>query len=164
MKLRELVLHKSLLFYTVIGVSNTLLTMGMEFILNNVFGLPYWWVTSIPFAITSVTSFVFNRRFSFKEHRGGFRTDMLKFYALFIACYLLAFRVAKPLAIKLMSDANASEKAIHNVSIIVGQCVFTPLNYLGQRFLVYRKKQTPPRPEDETAVEDIAEEDASSEE
>lgn len=160
MKIKELLLHKSLLFYTIIGVSNTLFTMGLEFILNNVFGLPYWWVTSIPFAITSVTSFVFNRRFSFKENRGNFWTDMLKFYALFIACYLVAFCVAKPLAIKIMSDANASEKAIYNVSIIVGQCVFTPLNYFGQRFLVYRKTETPPRPEDEAAVEPDDVEDA----
>ena len=163
MKLKELVLHKSLLFYTIIGMSNTLLTMGLEFILNNVFGLPYWWVTSIPFAITSVTSFVFNRKFSF-DSKGNFWTDMLKFYALFIACYLLAFCVAKPLAIKLMSDANASEKAIHNVSIVVGQCVFTPLNYLGQRFIVYRAKKTPPRPEDEAACEDIAEDGDGAEE
>ena len=163
MKLKELILHKSLLFYTIIGVSNTLLTMGLEFILNNVFGLPYWCVTSIPFAITSVTSFVFNRRYSFRSN-GNFWTDMLKFYVLFIACYLIAFCVAKPLAIKLMSDANASEKAVHNVSIVVGQCVFTPLNYLGQRFLVYRKKKTPSRPEDETAVEDAAESNTSSEE
>lgn len=163
MKLKELILHKSLLFYTIIGVSNTLLTMGLEFILNNVFGLPYWWVTSIPFAITSVTSFIFNRRYSFKS-KGNFWTDMLKFYALFIACYLIAFCVAKPLAIKLMSDANASEKAIHNVSIVVGQCVFTPLNYLGQRFLVYREKKTPSRPEDETAIEDVSESDTHSEE
>lgn len=157
MKLKELVLHKSLLFYTIIGVSNTLLTMGLEFILNNVFGLPYWWVTSIPFAITSVTSFVFNRRFSFKEHKGDFWTDMLKFYVLFIACYLLAFCVAKPLAISIMNSADASEKAIHNVSIVVGQCVFTPLNYLGQRFFVYRAKKAPPHPEDEAADENAEE-------
>ena len=157
MKLKELVLHKSLLFYTIIGVSNTLLTMGLEFILNNVFGLPYWWVTSIPFAITSVTSFVFNRRFSFKEHKGDFLTDMLKFYALFIACYLFAFCVAKPLAISIMNSSDASEKAIHNVSIVVGQCVFTPLNYFGQRFIVYRAKKTPPRPEDEAADESAEE-------
>ena len=163
MKLKELVLHKSLLFYTVIGVSNTLLTMGLEFILNNVFGLPYWWFTLIPFAITSVTSFVFNRRYSFKS-KGNFWADMLKFYALFIACYLLAFCVAKPLAEKLMTDANATEKAIHNVAIIVGQCVFTPLNYLGQRFLVYREKKTPPRPEDEAAIDDVSENGRSSEE
>lgn len=143
MKIKELLLDKSLLFYTIVGMSNTLLTMGLEFLLNNVFGLPYWWTTAIPFAITSVTSFVFNRRYSFHS-KGNFFSDMLKFYILFGACYVLAFLLAKPAAIAIMRSANASEKAITNVSIIVGQCVFTPLNYFGQRFLVYRKEKAVP--------------------
>ena len=150
MKLKELIFDKSLLFYTIIGISNTLLTMGLEFLLNNAFGLPYWWTTSIPFAITSVTSFVFNRKFSFKS-KGDLWTDMIKFYLLFIACYLIAFYVAKPISMQILSNTNTAEKAVNNISIIVGQCVFTPLNYFGQRFWVYKKKKTPSVSEDETA-------------
>lgn len=150
MKLKELIFDKSLLFYTIIGISNTLLTMGLEFLLNNAFGLPYWWTTSIPFAITSVTSFVFNRKFSFKS-KGDLWTDMIKFYLLFIACYLVAFYVAKPISMQILSNTNTAEKAVNNISIIVGQCVFTPLNYFGQRFWVYKKKKTPSVSEDETA-------------
>ena len=150
MKLKELIFDKSLLFYTIIGISNTLLTMGLEFLLNNAFGLPYWWTTSIPFAITSVTSFVFNRKFSFKS-KGDLWTDMIKFYLLFIACYLVAFYVAKPISMQILSNTNTAEKAVNNISIIIGQCVFTPLNYFGQRFWVYKKKKTPSVSEDETA-------------
>ena len=150
MNLKKLILDRSLLFYTLIGLSNTFLTMGLEFLLNNAFGLPYWWTTSIPFAITSITSFVFNRKFSFKSH-GNFWNDMIKFYILFIACYLLAFYFAKPISMQLLSSTNAAEKAVTNISIIVGQCVFTPLNYIGQRFWVYREKESPSVGEDLTA-------------
>lgn len=152
LKVKELLLDRSLLFYAIIGISNTLLTLLLEFVLNNLFGLPYWWSTAIPFAITSVTSFVFNRKFSFKGN-GNLWLDMLKFYILFAACYVVAFLLAKPASIALMQSANASEKAINNVSYVIGQCVFTPLNYFGQRFLVYRKKEAPSRPEDETAAD-----------
>lgn len=152
MKLKELIFDRSLLFYTIIGISNTLLTMGLEFLLNNAFGLPYWWTTSIPFAITSVTSFVFNRRFSFKS-KGNLWLDMVKFYLLFIACYFVAFYVAKPISIQILNNTRAAEKAVNNISIIIGQCVFTPLNYFGQRFWVYRKKETPQVQADEAAEE-----------
>lgn len=151
-KLKSLFLDKSLLFYTVIGVSNTLLTMGLEFLLNNAFGLPYWWTTSIPFAITSVTSFVFNRKFSFKSN-GNIWMDMLKFYLLFASCYLVAFYFAKPISLEILNSTEAAEKTITNISIIIGQCVFTPLNYLGQRFWVYKKRNSPSVTSDETAKE-----------
>lgn len=76
---------------------------------------------------------------------------MIKFYILFIACYLLAFYFAKPISMQLLSSTNAAEKAVTNISIIVGQCVFTPLNYIGQRFWVYREKKSPSVGEDLTA-------------
>ena len=34
MNLKKLILDRSLLFYTLIGLSNTFLTMGLEFLLN----------------------------------------------------------------------------------------------------------------------------------
>lgn len=158
MKIKELLLDKSLLFYTIIGISNTLFCMCMEYLMNNVIfrnielsdTLHYWLSTGIPFAITSVTSFVFNRKFSFKSE-GNLFVDAVKFYVLFALCYVVAFFVAKPLAVSIISAADPSNTHITNISIIVGQCVFTPLNYFGQRFLVYRKKKQPLPEETETA-------------
>lgn len=77
--------------------------------------------------------------------------DAVKFYILFAACYAVAFFVAKPLAVSIISAADPSNTHITNISIIVGQCVFTPLNYFGQRFVVYRQKKQPPTEESAAA-------------
>ena len=54
-------------------------------------------------------------------------------------CYLLAYGIAKPLCLRLLNNATISVR--DNVSMLVGMCLFTGLNYLGQRFFAFRSEE-----------------------
>lgn len=54
-------------------------------------------------------------------------------------CYLLAYGVTKPLCIWLLG--SASQTVRDNVSMIVGMCLFTVLNYAGQRFFAFASRE-----------------------
>ena len=55
-------------------------------------------------------------------------------------CYLLAYGLAKPVVAYLLSTfaTNIQE----NVAMLVGMCLFVGLNYIGQRFFVFRDKDS----------------------
>ena len=47
-------------------------------------------------------------------------------------------RPAKPLALKAL--AGQSLKVQENVAMLVGMCLYTGFNYLGQKFFAFKKK------------------------
>ena len=53
------------------------------------------------------------------------------------ACWLLAYGLAKPLVLQLL--AGRSLWLQENAAMLVGMCLYTALNYLGQRFFAFRK-------------------------
>jgi hypothetical protein len=59
-------------------------------------------------------------------------------FILTIVCsYILAYSIAKPVMHALLAAYNL--KIRDNVSLFVGMCVFTLLNYMGQRFIAFRQ-------------------------
>ena len=52
-------------------------------------------------------------------------------------CYLVAYGVAKPLILLILSDYSI--KVQENIAMFVGMCLFVGLNYIGQRFFVFKK-------------------------
>ena len=54
-------------------------------------------------------------------------------------CWLLAYGIAKPLALRLL--AGFDEKPQTNAAMLAGLCLYTALNYLGQRFFAFRAKE-----------------------
>ena len=62
-------------------------------------------------------------------------------FALTVAvCWLIAYGVAKPLALWALS--GQSGKIQENVALLVGMVLYTGLNYFGQRFFAFRKKNS----------------------
>ena len=64
--------------------------------------------------------------------------QVVRFVVNIAVCYGLAYGIAKPLCLQLL--ANASTTVRDNVSMLVGMCLFTGLNYLGQRLFAFRTK------------------------
>ena len=59
-------------------------------------------------------------------------------FALNVAvCWLLAYGLAKPLVLWALSGREVWIQ--ENVAMLVGMCLYTALNYLGQRFFAFRK-------------------------
>ena len=61
-------------------------------------------------------------------------------FALNIAiCYLLAYGIAIPAVQWLLSSCDPTLQ--DNVAKLIGMCLFTGFNYLGQRFFAFREKK-----------------------
>lgn len=128
---------KTFLRFLLVGGINTVLCSGLQFALYNFFSWGYWPATAANYIVGSTVSYFLNKHYTFKA------TDKKPLTALWFVleiacCYLIAYGVAKPLTAAILAGYGLSHK--ENVAMIVGMIMFSGLNYLGQRFLVFRKK------------------------
>lgn len=129
---------KSFLKFLVVGVINTLVGTAIMFGLYNLAGWGYWPSSLSNYVLTSILSFFLNRYFTFQDRERGWG-PVLRFTLNILVCYAVAYGVAKPL-VRLIFSA-AGEKLRDNLSMLAGMCLFTLLNYFGQKFFAFRNKK-----------------------
>lgn len=135
-KLRALMDEKMLKFLLV-GVLNTLVGNGLSFLLLNLTPLGYWGSSALSYALASVMSYFLNKYYTFKNTETGWR-PVARFALNIAVCYGLAYGIAEPVARWLLSGATVTVR--ENVAMLVGMCLFTGFNYLGQRLFAFRDK------------------------
>lgn len=124
--------------FLLVGVVNTLVGSAIMFGLYNLAGWGYWVSSAMNYLLTSILSFFLNKHFTF-QNRERSAGQVLRFAGNIIVCYLLAYGIAQPLCRALLSG---TEEALRdNVSMAVGMCLFTGLNYLGQRFFAFAPRR-----------------------
>lgn len=128
------IIDKKLLKFLIVGVINTIIGMCIMFSLYNLLGCTYWVSSSLNYIITSVFSFFLNKYFTFSNYQSDYK-QVIRFILNILVCYIIAYGLAKPLCLLLLS--NNSKIIQDNVSMLVGMCIFTSLNYLGQRFFTF---------------------------
>ena len=128
---------KSFLRFLVVGVINTLVGSAIMFGLYNLAKWGYWPSTLANYVLASILSFFLNRHFTFQDREKGWR-PVARFALNIIVCYVVAYGVAKPL-VRLIF-AGAGERVRDNLAMLAGMCLFTLLNYFGQKFFAFRKK------------------------
>lgn len=126
--------NSTVLRFVLVGVVNTLVGMAIMFGLYNLAHCSYWISSACNYILTSILSFFLNKYFTFQnQEKSG--AQAVRFAVNIAVCYLLAYGIAKPLCIWLLS--GVSQIIRDNVSMLVGMCLFTVLNYLGQRFFAF---------------------------
>ena len=97
----------------------------------------YWVSSASNYILTSFLSFFLNKFFTFqnKEKSWG---QVVRFALNIAVCYILAYGIAKPLCLHLLSGTAVA--VCDNVSMFVGMCLFTAFNYCGQRFFAFKKR------------------------
>lgn len=124
-----------LLKFIIIGVVNTLVGSAIMFTLYNLAKCSYWFSTAANYVLTSILSFFLNKHFTFKS-KGNSLSEILRFVINIVVCYVLAYGIAQPLVAFILKDAAVTLR--ENVSMLVGMCLFTGFNYLGQRFFAFK--------------------------
>ena len=128
----------SMLRFLLVGVVNTLVGAGIMFLLYNLAGCSYWLSSAANYIVGGVVSYFLNKYYTFKNtERSG--KQVLRFALNVAVCWLLAYGIAKPLALRLL--AGFDEKLQTNAAMLAGLCLYTALNYLGQRFFAFRAKE-----------------------
>ena len=124
--------------FILVGVANTLFGTGIMFIFYNVFHFSYWISSASNYFFGSVLSYILNRMFTFLS--GETTTKTLPRFVINISlCYLLAYGMAKPLVSYILS--SFSQNIQENIAMLVGMCLFVGLNYIGQRFFVFKMEK-----------------------
>ena len=121
--------------FMLVGVANTLFSGAIMFLLE---GLGYWPSTAIAYVAGATLSFLLNRKFTFRSE-AAFWPSVLKFAVTVAVCYLAAYSVAQPAVGWVLSRTAISALWQERVAKVCGMCLYTVLNYFGQRFFAFRK-------------------------
>lgn len=136
---------KSLVFFLIIGGINTVVsTVGSQLLLSPMTSwwgetAAYWASTAIMFTLCSVFSFIFNRKYSF-ESKAPLGQSLFRFSVVIAVCYLIGFGFSNyvtPLIVSAFSS-TISTVWVTRIAMLLGQVIFTGLNYIGQRLWAFK--------------------------
>lgn len=134
-RLPKKLFDRTLWKFLLVGAANTVVGTGIMFVFYNVLHLSYWVSSASNYVFGSILSYLLNRAFTFQNKDRAAKT-LPRFILHITLCYLIAYGVAKPVVRHLCS--GWAQQPQENFAMLVGMCLFVGLNYLGQRFLVFR--------------------------
>ena len=129
-------MDKTFFKFIIVGIINTIVGAGVMFSLYNLFHCSYWFSSIMNYVIGSIVSYFLNKYYTFESSKIT-RKEIIYFSLNIAVCFLIAYGAAKPLALYLLSDYS---KAVQeNTAMFIGMVIFTGLNYLSQRFIVFKR-------------------------
>ena len=124
--------------FAIVGVANTIFGTAVMFVFYNVFHFSYWISSAANYILGRILSYFLNKYFTFISKVKSFKS-ILRFVINITLCYFIAYGVAKPLVRIILVSATVSLQ--DNASMLVGMCLFVLLNYIGQRFFVFKENK-----------------------
>ena len=131
-------IDKKLLKFLIVGLINTIIGAGVMFLLYNLAHCGYWLASACNYIFGGICSYFLNKYFTFSNHEKSFK-QVLLFILNLLICYILAYFIAKKAIYMLLVSQTESIRA--NVAMFCGMCLYTLLNYIGQRLIVFDKKE-----------------------
>ncbi|WP_018212336.1 GtrA family protein [Desulfitobacterium hafniense] len=137
-------LDNSFFRFILVGILNTLLSFTVMLILYNFLHFGYWKSSAVAYVLGSILSFFLNRSYTFRNNDAVLYTP-LRFSINIVICYGIAFGIAKPTIYGFFNSAvtHYEYQIIENIALFLGMCLFTVLNYFGQRLFVFGKNKSP---------------------
>jgi putative flippase GtrA len=124
--------------FILIGILNTVIGSAIMFGLYNLAGLGYWVSSVLNCGITSIFSFFLNKGFTFGIKGWSLRMTLV-FALVIVISYIVAYSIAKPFVYYILW--NYSRRLRDNAAMLTGMGFFTTINYLGQRYIVFKKRK-----------------------
>lgn len=134
--MKQMRLDGTVVRFLLVGVVNTLVGCGAMFLLYNLAHWSYWLSSAANYILGGVVSFFLNKYFTFRKKTWSWR-EVLRFGVNVALCWLIAYGAAKPLTLRALAGQPPAFQ--ENAAMLVGMCLYTALNYLGQRFFAFRK-------------------------
>lgn len=123
--------------FLLVGIINTLVGAGTMFLLYNLAQCSYWLSSAANYLVGGAVSFLLNKYFTFRKKAWSWK-ELLKFTMTVALCYLISYGAAKPLVTHLLSGSTV--RVQENIAMLTGMCLYTGLNYLGQRFFAFKSR------------------------
>ena len=108
------------------------------FLFYNAFHWGYWLSSALSYTIGSVVSYRLNRSFTFR-HQGRHGLALLRFSFNIAVCYAVAYGLARPFVQGLLQHFPTvwDRSVIENIAMVLGNVIFTGLNFMGQKWFVF---------------------------
>lgn len=129
---------KTAVKFLLVGVVNTLVGTAVMFSLYNLFQCPYWPSVCANYLCGGVVSYFLNKYFTFQNKECSW-AQVGRFVLTVAVCMLLAYGIAKPAA--RWALAGAGRQVQENGAMVVGMVLYTALNYFGQRFFAFGRRE-----------------------
>ncbi|GBU25798.1 hypothetical protein R83H12_02456 [Fibrobacteria bacterium R8-3-H12] len=125
--------------FILVGAINTVVGSAIMFSLYNIAHLSYWVSSACGYIFGSILSFFLNKYFTFIVREWSLFM-IVAFILNIIISYFIAYGLAKPLINYFLEGKPQNIR--ENIALFAGMCLFTGLNYLGQRFVVFAKNKS----------------------
>jgi putative flippase GtrA len=131
------VIDKTFFKFIIVGMINTIIGSGLMFLLYNFLSVDYWLSSAANYIAGSIVSFFLNKYFTFAVKEWTLLM-VLAFITNIAVCYFFAYGLARSVMNYLLrhSPLNIRE----NIALFTGMCLFTAINYIGQRMFVFKSK------------------------
>lgn len=121
--------------FIIVGVINTIVGTSVMFLCYNLLGFTYWISSAMNYILGSVVSYFLNKYFTFQSKKKSY-VEIIKFIVNISVCYLLAYGIARPLIGFILRNITVNIQ--ENIAMILGMVLFVGLNYIGQRYFVFK--------------------------
>ncbi len=140
--LRKLFYDKSFVRFVLVGIVNTIVGLTVMFSCYNILHLGYWLSSATDYVLASIVSYFLNKHFTFGYHEKGW-WSLARFVLNIAVCYFIAFSLARPMVRFCLSHIGWEMEVslLENISMLIGSGLFVVINYLGQRFFAFRKRE-----------------------
>ncbi|MCL2214718.1 MAG: GtrA family protein [Treponema sp.] len=125
--------------FILVGIINTAVGSAIMFLLYNAAHFGYWASSACNYIFTSILSFFLNKYFTFSVKQWSVFM-VAAFIATILFSYLIAYGVSRPVMSLLLE--GSPQRIRENIALFAGMCMFTAINYLGQRFIVFKKQRS----------------------
>ena len=137
------IFDKTFLKFIVVGIINTLFGTAIMFSSFYILEKLQWFSYDINYWTSSALNYLCNKKYTFEVKETSSKA-IIRFAINLTVCYLLAYGVAKPIALYLFQGAG--EKLQGNIALVIGMGLYVLLNYVGQRFWAFKQDEaTEPR-------------------
>jgi putative flippase GtrA len=123
--------YKQVVKFGLVGAANTVFTLALILLLEKILGLNYLIVNPISYLLPTISSFYFNKKWTFRSNGKVKREGFFFFVVIGVAWlvqYCFLFLVVEAM------------KVDSFVAQIAGMIVFTSINFLGQKFITFKVK------------------------
>lgn len=134
--MKRKIIDNELIKFLLVGVINTIVGTGSMFLFYNVFHFSYWISSASNYVLGGTCSYFLNKYFTFKDNKKSF-IQILVFIVNLVVCYYIAYFFSKVLIYRIIS--SYSEAVKDNVAMLTGEVLYTIINFLGQKLLVFKK-------------------------
>lgn len=120
---------KQAIKYGIVGVSNTLITAVVIWVLMKLFGVPDVTSNAIGYAAGVLNSFIWNRQWTFKS-QSGWVLSAVRFGIVFAICYLLQ------LVLLLWLNKSLTIDPYYNQ--LIAMAFYTVINFIMNKFYTFK--------------------------